>query len=75
MGRNSIKSGPRMTLAEGPDATSSVVNSTSDFPDSASNVPIYENEIIEEDSPWDLKDLTSKDDRGPSASKRIQKLC
>lgn len=54
---------------------SSVVESFPDFPYTDSNVPIVEDEVVEEDSPWDLRDLTFKDYRGPSALLRIQEYC
>lgn len=39
------------------------------------DVAIVENEVIEKDSPRDLPDSTSKDDRDPSPLRRIQELC
>lgn len=38
----------------------------------AFDVPIVEDETVEEVVPWDLSYLTSKDDRGPSDLQRIQ---
>lgn len=42
--------------------------------DHSGEVPIVEEDIIEENSPWNLRHLTSKNDQGPSALQRIQEL-
>lgn len=57
-----IRSGPRKTIAKAADAVSSVVDSSNDFPKPASDILIAENEVVEEDWPWNLSDLTLKDD-------------
>lgn len=49
-------------VAEAVDSARSVVDSSADFSDLSSDVPIVINEIVEEDSTWDLKDLRSKID-------------
>lgn len=70
-----FKSRHRKVLGEEADAVSSVVDSSADFPDPAFDVPIIKDEIDEEDSPWDIRDLTFKNSRGPSTLQRIQRLC
>lgn len=57
------------------DAGSSNIDSSADFQGPASDVPIFDDEVVEEDSWWGVKDLTSKDDRGPTALQRVQDLC
>lgn len=42
---------------------------------SLDDVSVVESKIIEYDAFWDLSDLTSENDRGPSALKLIQCLC
>lgn len=65
----------RDTLAEAAETASTDVDSFSHSPDPAYDVPIVENEFVVEGSPWDLGDLTSKNDRGLSALQQIQDLC
>lgn len=55
----------RKTLAEKADAVSSVVDSSADCPDPASDVFVVEIEIVKKEAPWDLRDMKSKDDRSP----------
>lgn len=57
----------RKTLAEATLAVSSVVDCSTNFPDPASYVPIVEGEVVEEASPSNLRDFTSKNDCGISA--------
>lgn len=68
------KPGYRRTLTAATDAVISVFHSFPDFPGPASEVPIVEDYVFEKYPPWYLSDLSSKDDRGPSALERIQKL-
>lgn len=70
----SFKLGHRKTLAEAAHADSLVVDLSADFPDTSSDDPIVEEEIVEEDSTSDQRDLTSKNHRGLSASQRTQEL-
>lgn len=70
-----FKSGYRKTLAEAADDVSSVFDSSADFPCPVSDVSIAEDEIVDEVSPCDLRDLTFKNDREPSALQQIQELC
>lgn len=63
------------TLAEAADAECYVFDSSADFPDRTFDVPILQDEIVEEDRTWDLSHLTSKDDRASSALQRIKELC
>lgn len=51
------------TLKEVPDTVSSVVDLFAYFINRGSDVSVVENEIAEEESPWDVARLTSKDDR------------
>lgn len=62
------------TLSEVAEAVSFVVVSSTDFPDPASDVPIVEDKLFEKDLPWDLRELTSKDDHGLSDLRRTQEL-
>lgn len=63
-----LKSRHWNTLAAAAAADVSYVLGTSaDFPDPAPDVPTGEDEIVGEDSSWDLRDLMSKEDGGPSA--------
>lgn len=55
------------TLAVAADAVCLVVNSSADFPDSAFDASIVEDECFGEDSPWNLTELTSKNKCKPSA--------
>lgn len=70
-----LRSGIQKTLPQAADTASSVSDSSADSRDPESDVPIVENEIVEEDSPWDLIDLTSKDDCASSTLQRTQELC
>lgn len=69
-----FKPGHRKNLTEVPDAVRSFLDSSTDVPDVASDIRIVEDGIVDEDSPWDLRDLTSKEDRAPSALRRMQEL-
>lgn len=51
--------GHRKISAEAVDAVSSVIDSYADFTDSASDVPIVQYKIVEENSPSDLRHLKS----------------
>lgn len=65
----------RKSLVEAAEAVRSVFDYFANFPDPVSNVPIVKDDVIEDDSPWYLIDLTSKDDLGRCALQRIQELC
>lgn len=52
-------------MAEIAEVVSSVVGFSADLPDQASNVPIVEEEVVEEELQWNWRDLTFKDDREP----------
>lgn len=45
-------------------AICSVLDSSADFPDSAPKALIIDNDIVQNDVQWDLRNLTSNDDRG-----------
>lgn len=45
------------------------------FPVSSGDEPVVKDEVVEEDNPWDLHDLTSKNKRGRSALPHIKALC
>lgn len=68
-------SGPRKTLEEALTAVIAAYCSVSGFSGSSNDVPIVEDEIFEEDVPWNLRDFRSKNNRGLSASQRVQALC
>lgn len=70
-----LKSGSGMALPEAPNVVSSVVDSSVEFADPTSNISIVEDETVKEDSPWNVRDLSFKDDRIHSALQRIQDLC
>lgn len=65
----------RKTHEEAVHAVSSLLGSSADFPDSANDMLISEDIIVEEDALCDLRDLSSKHDRGPSALQPMQELC
>lgn len=69
-----FNSGHQKGLSEAADTVRSVVDSFADFPNSAYDDPNVGDGIVREDSPQDLEDLTSKDDRVPSALQRIRSL-
>lgn len=46
-----------------------------EFTDTAADVPDAKNEINEKDAFWDIRDLTSKDDRELSALNRDHAFC
>lgn len=52
-----------------------VYGSSSGFPSQADGAPAVNNEIVTENDPWDLYDLSSTNDRRPSAFQYIQALC
>lgn len=58
-------------MAKTADAVNFAVASAAHFPNPASYVPIIEYESVKKDSPWVVKDFTSRDDCGPSALQRI----
>lgn len=60
---------------EAANAVSSVVDLSAVFPETAFRGPIVGDEIVEENSTCNLRDLICKDGLGPSALQRIQKLC
>lgn len=60
------------TLAGADDAVSSVLNTSSDFPEPGDDVPIINDDTVEEDAPWALTDLTFKYSRGPPSMRRLQ---
>lgn len=53
---------------------SSVPGSLTDVKDPAVDMPVSEDDIGEQDAPQDLRDMTSKHDRGPSALQRMQEF-
>lgn len=70
-----FKSGPRKTLEEAHTAVNAAYGSSSRFPGLSDDIPVVEDEDVEEDPAWYLCDLTSKNDRGPFASLLVQALC
>lgn len=56
-------------------AVSSVLGSSTDIPDPTDDMPSSDSDIVEEDTPRILRDLTSRDDRRPSALQQVQYLC
>lgn len=70
-----FKSEPRSTLEERRVAMYAVSASLSGFPDWSEQVPIVEDEIFEEEAPWDLGDLTPRCELASSVLERIQALC
>lgn len=70
-----FKPGHRKTFAVAADAVSSIIDTSTDLQNPAPDVFIVENEIVMEYGPWDLRDLSSKNDRGHTPLQRIQELC
>lgn len=54
---------------------SAVAGSSVNLQDLADDFPIIEGEIVEKDTPWTLRDLTSRVDSERSDLQRIQNLC
>lgn len=69
------KSGRRKTLKEKASPNGAVLGCLMNVPDPAVDVSVVENDTIERGNPWDLGDLTSTNDGGPSAQESVQKLC
>lgn len=69
-----FKTRPKKMVGNAAHAVNSVRDFLVDFPDPADDMPTSENDIIEEDAPWDLRDLSFKDDGEPSAWRRVQQL-
>lgn len=61
-------------LPEAAKCVSSVLGSSANFPDLAADASISEDEIVEDDTLWDLKDLTFKDNCEPFASPRVEEF-
>lgn len=70
-----FKPGDRKTMAEAADAFSSVLEPCTELPDPAADVLIVKDETIEEDAPWNFRDLTSNDDRDLFALQAVQYFC
>lgn len=65
----------RMTMTEAANNISSVVDSSTYFSNPAFDVPIFEHEIVNEHSLWDLSDVTFKGDQDHFVLQRIHELC
>lgn len=63
------------TFAEPADVVRSVSDTSADFADPASDVTTAEDEIVDEEALWYLRDLKSKDEYGPTAQQFIQEVC
>lgn len=55
-------------------AVSGILSSSGYFQDRANDIPVVVDEIIEKDAPWDLRNLTAKNDCERSCLQRIQAL-
>lgn len=62
-----VRPGHRKTFMEAAGSVSTIFDSSPGCSAPAVNFFIVENEIVEEKSHWNLKDFTSKNDRGLSA--------
>lgn len=62
-------------MEEAADGVSLEVDSSANFPDRASDVLIVKHNIVEENSPWHVRDLTWKHEHRTSALQGIQLLC
>lgn len=69
-----FKSGPRRTFKEERIEVNVVYGSSSGFPSPSNDIADVQDRIVDENAPWHLRDLTSKDDGGPSDSQFIQSL-
>lgn len=69
-----FRSGSIKYLEEERVAVSAMDDYSSCIPDLEDDVPVFEYEIIKEDTRWNLRDLVSKKDRGPTNLRRIQAL-
>lgn len=57
------------------DATSAKLDFSVDFIDLLSTVFIIRGAVNQVDDPWNLRDLTSGDNRGPAALLLLQGIC
>lgn len=73
--RVKLWSGRRKTQEKAMPAAGSVPGSLADFTDPADYMQVSDDDIVEEDAPWDLRDLTSIDDFEPSALLCMPILC
>lgn len=69
------KAGPRKNKEEARVAVNVVYNYSLGLPGPLHYISVIEDEMAKQGAPWDLPDLTSKNDRGPSALQRIQASC
>lgn len=70
-----LKPGPKQTHEEAAHAASFMFGSLAHFSDPAYDVPVSRDDIAEEDVPCVLRDLKSKNDRGPSRLQCVLELC
>lgn len=69
-----FKTGPGKTLEVGRAAVNVVYNSSSGFSGPSNGVPVVEDEIFKQDAPYNLRNLTSRNDHAPSAWQHIKAL-